>query len=383
MAKEIKNLRRVSQRILKAIKEKEKIILYGDADLDGLASVIMLRESIKSLNAETAAIYFPDRQKEGYGLNFKALNYLKKQAPALLIVLDCGISNFAEAEKAEKMGFDLIIIDHHEVLDKLPKASIVVDPKRKDDQYPFKRLAAAGIVFRLTKLLFGRKFSPKLKESFTELTALATVADMMPNEAENRPIISQGLSTIKRTFRPGLKVLWEKYDSGHFEMEVFQKVISALNFSGVNHHLLDAYYLLTVSSEKEAKKIAGKVLRKNRERQQRVREIVAEISERIAENPAGPIVFEIGRGWETILLGSIASKICREYHKPTFIIRKDASQSRGAVRMLKGFNGVEALKTCADYLITFGGHPMAAGFAVENKNLEKLEKDLNKYFKKL
>ena len=135
---EIKNLKRAAGRIKRAIKNKEKIILYGDADLDGAASVIILKESIKNLGGKVARVYFPDREKEGYGLNQKALNLLKKEAPALLILLDCGISNFKEIKLAKKLSLKVIIIDHHEVLEKLPEAEIIIDPKQPGDKYSFK-----------------------------------------------------------------------------------------------------------------------------------------------------------------------------------------------------------------------------------------------------
>ena len=186
---EIKNLKKVANRIKKAIKLKEKIILYGDADLDGIASVIVLEETIKNLGGKIQAVYFPDREIEGYGINETALNYLKKFSPALFIALDLGIGNFKEIESAKKFGFEVIIIDHHKVLgNKIPKASLVVDPKQKQDKYPFKGLATAGIAFRLSKLLLGDVFSENLKNSFLELVALATIADMMPQENENEKI---------------------------------------------------------------------------------------------------------------------------------------------------------------------------------------------------
>ena len=149
MPAEIKNLKKAANRILKAIKQKEKIIIYGDADLDGVTSVIILEECIKNLGGKITTIYFPDREKESYGLNEKALFYFKEHDPALLIVLDCGIGNFEEMKKAKELGFEVIIIEHHEVLDKLPEASIVVDAKQKGDKYPFKYLATVGVTFRL------------------------------------------------------------------------------------------------------------------------------------------------------------------------------------------------------------------------------------------
>lgn len=147
---EIKNLKEVARRILKAIKNKEKIVLYGDADLDGMTAVIILADTIKNLGGKVAAIYFPDRELEGYGITEKGLDYLKENAPALLVTLDCGIGNFKEAELAKKLRFEVIIIDHHQVLDALPKAEIIVDPNQKGDKYSFKGLATVGISFKLS-----------------------------------------------------------------------------------------------------------------------------------------------------------------------------------------------------------------------------------------
>ena len=159
---EIKNLKKAADRILKAIKKKEKIILYGDADLDGTASVIITEEAIRNLGGTISAFYFPDRETEGYGLTEKALDLLKKESPALLIVLDCGIGNVKEVSLAKKLGFKVVIIDHHEALDKLPSAEIIVDPKQKSDKYPFKKLACAGIAFKLAEAVLGKKMTESL-----------------------------------------------------------------------------------------------------------------------------------------------------------------------------------------------------------------------------
>ncbi|MBZ9578376.1 DHH family phosphoesterase, partial [Patescibacteria group bacterium] len=183
---EIKNLKKAAKRILKAIKNKEKIILYGDADLDGTTSVIVLKEAIKTLGGKIETIYFPDREKEGYGISKEALYYLKERAPALLIALDCGISNFKEILLAKKFGFEVIVIDHHEILDKLPDAEIVVDPKQKGDKSPLKYLATVGITYKLSELLFSNKMDDQIKKNFLELVALGTIADVMPRKDENK-----------------------------------------------------------------------------------------------------------------------------------------------------------------------------------------------------
>ena len=205
---EIKNLKKVADRILKAVKNKERIILYGDADLDGVSSVIILKETIKNLGGEITAVYFPDRETEGYGITRKGLEELKKFTPALLTALDLGIGNFQEVKLAKKMGFEVIIIDHHEVLDKLPEAKIIVDPKQKGDKCSFKGLANAGIVFKLSELLLGKQMTEGLRENFLQLTALATIADMMPKENDNLEFINLRLRSLEKSWRPGIRAFF-------------------------------------------------------------------------------------------------------------------------------------------------------------------------------
>ena len=206
---EIKNLDKVAERIKRAIRKREKIVLFGDADPDGISSVIILKESTKNLGGEVSTIYFPNREIEGYGLNEDALKFLQKEAPALLFLLDCGIGNFNEIEKAKEMNFEVIVIDHHEILGKLPKASIIVDPKQEGDNYPFKALATAGILYKLSEILLAKSASQALRESFLELVAIATLADMMPKEEDNKIFIEKGLRALENTFRPGLRVFLE------------------------------------------------------------------------------------------------------------------------------------------------------------------------------
>ena len=196
---EIKNFKKAANRIQKAVKNKERIILYGDADLDGISSVIILKETIKSLGGMIENIYFPNRETEGYGLNEKALNFLSKLAPALFIIVDCGISNFEEVKLAKKMGFEVIIIDHHEILEKLPQASIVIDPKQKDDKYPFKQFATAGLAFKFSRLLLRKKNNQSLINNFSELAAISTISDMMPEVEEIKEIIDEGLQLLEST----------------------------------------------------------------------------------------------------------------------------------------------------------------------------------------
>ncbi len=381
---EIKNLKKAANRIKKAIKDKEKIILYSDADLDGTASLVILEEAIQNLGGNIAVAYFVNREKDGYGINKTALKYLKKYAPALLIATDLGITNFEEVKLAKKMGFEVVIIDHHKEINRIPNASIVVDPKQKGDGYPFKELAAAGIVYRLAKILLGDKLTEPLNNSFLELTALATIADMMIRDKENKDYIEQGLRSLRNTRRLGLKIFCEMDSLKDLkEKEIRQKVISALNVSDIINHKTDAYLILMSGKEKEVKILAKKLLEKNKQRHFQIREIAQEVEDRILEKTEELVIFEGNLNWSNLLIGSVASKMCNKYKKPCFIFNKMKDISRGTVRMPPGMDAVKMMSFCANLLQTFGGHPPAAGFSVKNKNLEKFRECLIKYFTKL
>ncbi|MCK4781893.1 DHH family phosphoesterase [Candidatus Parcubacteria bacterium] len=370
---QIKNLKKAANRIKKAVKNKEKIILYGDADPDGVCSVVILEETIKNLGGEVSACYFPDREKEGYGINENALNFLaEKYSPALFISLDLGIANFKEVEVAKKLGFEVIIVDHHTALDNIPlPKALVVNPKQKQDKYPFKELCAAGVTYKLSEVILGKNIGESLKNSFLELAAIATISDMMPQIKDNKDIVEQGLIALENTWRPGLQV---------FKGEL-QKTISTLNAAGIKNHINEAYILLTASSFKKAEKIAEKLIEKRKQKHLRTKEITEQTQIRIYEKIEKTIIFEGDSSWPLVLAGPVATRICREYKKPTFIFRIGKKQSQGAVRMPEGLDAVKAMASCHKLLETYGGHPPAAGFSLDNKNLEEFKECLIKYFK--
>lgn len=382
---EIKNLKKAAERILKAIKKKEKIIIYGDADLDGATSVIILKESIQNLGGEISAIYFPDREKEGYGINKTALDFLKTITPALLVALDCGIGNFEEVKIAKSLGFEVIIIDHHQILDKLPKAQIIVDPKQKGDRYPFKGLATVGIIFRLSQLLLKEKMSEVMRKNFLELVALGTIADMMPEENENQLFITEGLESLENSWRPGIKVflnsipfIFQEKKYPNFRQKI-SKIISILNVRDIENKMPASFRVLASSSLKDAKKIIEKLLKKNELKKEKIKEMIQDLEELIIETNE-EIIFKGKSNWELILLSQVASIICNKYKKPTFLFKKGETKSQGTVRIPKGLDGVKAMMSCRQLLETYGGHPAAAGFSLENENLEKFKECLNKYF---
>lgn len=376
----IKNLDKAAKRIKKAVRNNERIILYGDADLDGVASVVILKETIQNLGGQISAVFFPDRENDGYGITEKALKELERFAPALFISLDLGISNFEEAKLGKSVGFEIIVIDHHQILNGLPDVSIVVDPKQESDKYPFKQLATAGIVFKLSHLLLGKNFSESLKNSFLELTALATLADLMPIIDENKIFVDEGLNSLKNTFRPALRTFFEILGEGPLINNNLQKITSALNTCEIIDHINEAYLLLICSDSEETKKIVQNLLEKSQKKQSRTKEITREVENRIRNKLEEPIVFEGDALWPLVIAGSVASTICQKYQKPVFIFKKGESESYGSVRVPKGLNSVDAMVSCKDLLITYGGHPPASGFRIKNDNLEKFKECLMQYF---
>jgi single-stranded-DNA-specific exonuclease len=369
---EIKNLKKAADRIKKAVKNKERIILYGDADLDGTTSVIIMDETIRNLGGQTSAVYFPNRETQGYGINEAGLNFLKKLAPALLVSLDLGIGNIKEVQIAKKMGFEVIIVDHHEILDSLPKAKIIVDPKQKGDR-TFKGLANVGITFKLVELMLGEKMTENLRNNFLELVALATIADMMPKEEDNEIFITEGLKNLEQTWRPGLRAFFE---TGYFEdypalSQKAAKIIQVLNTRDIENEVPASFRLLTNSSLEECKDMVRRFLAKAEERRKKINEIADDIEKRM--HIASPLIFDGDENWEYYYLSAAASILSHKYKKPTFLYKKLKDESQGTVRMPSGGNAVVMMKKCKKYLLTFGGHPMAAGFRVKNENLEKFK----------
>jgi single-stranded-DNA-specific exonuclease len=325
----IKNIEKASDRIKKAVLNNEQFILYGDSDLDGISSVVILEEAIKNLGGEKIDVFFPDRENDGYGINKKSLEFLKEKAPALLITLDLGIGNVEEVLWAEKYGFEVIIVDHHEPLDKVPGVKIIVDPKQKDDPYPFKGLANIGVTFRLCEELLGKNMSESLRKSFLELTALATIADMVPQIDENKIFIEEGLRYLKNTFRPGLRALLDILGEGAVLSGGISKLNSALNAAeDLVHKDNESYMLLTSSSKKDCQRMAQELIDKTISKQFKIKAISEEVERRYAQKLSEPIIFEGDASWKLTLAGSVASIISNKYQKPTFIYKKMTDEKR-------------------------------------------------------
>jgi single-stranded-DNA-specific exonuclease len=367
MNEEIKNLNEVVQRIKKALENKENIVVAADCDLDGICSLILLKEGILSLGGKISDFYLPDREKEGYGISLNTLKKFEKYLPALLITLDFGISSFQEVKKAKEMGFEVIIIDHHETLNGLPEADLILDPKQKEDKYYFKHFATVGLVFKVLEKMLNENMGESLRKSFLELVALATLADMMPQEKENKILTDEGLLAMKDSWRPGFLAIKEFFQIPY----EISKVISILGVRYSQNEVKEILALFTTPSQEEAKKIFQKLIKKHEQRREKLKESIKRIEENFPLNEE--IIFVGDENIEYSLVASLASYLVQNYRKPVFVYKKNEKESIGSARAVEKVNLIELMKNCKDFLISYGGHPQAAGFRLLTENLEKFK----------
>ncbi len=368
----MKNLRGVSCRIKKAIREKEKIVLYADADMDGVASIIILEEVIKELGGK-AVLYISDRKKWNYGLSKKAVIHIKKESPALLITLDCGISNFDGAKEAKKNKFELIIIDHHKVFSKKPEASLILNPLQEGDNYPFKKLANAGITYKLAEDILKEKFEKK-KRFFLELTTLATIADKVPKEEDNKEILDEGLKALRKPSIFSLNMLKKAIEENFVE-----SCVSLLNITKPKKDRNVAYFFLTTEDKKETEKMILELKKEREKRKEKLKKEEQRIVKKIKNEE--PIIFQRGY-FLPHLSGAIASRVIKNCKKPVFLYVIEDSIAYGSVRGFPNQDVVEAMEYCKKHLLSFGGHAVAAGFSLKEENIEKFKSCLIDYFKK-
>jgi len=369
----MKNLEKVAERLKRAAKEGERVILFGDSDLDGITSVMMVKETIEFLGGATPSVYISDREKWGYGLSKEAVCSINENPPALIISLDCGISNFEGAKEAKRRGFELVIVDHHKTFPELPEASLILDPMQEGDEYPFKKMANGGIVYKLSEKMLGKDFS-KTERRFLELATLATLADMVPRKEDNQRILEKGMGFLKDSSIFPLKVLKEVIGEDSF----LEKMISLLNITSPYGNVNSAYLLLEAKEKSEAEKWIEKIKKENEERREEIKreeeKIVGEVSNEEM------IIFKEG-SFSAPLAGTLASRVIRKCKKPVFLYTKESGIARGSARVPSGQDAVDAMRHCKRYLQTFGGHPEAAGFILREENVNDFKKCLLEYFK--
>jgi single-stranded-DNA-specific exonuclease len=365
-------------RIYKALLSRERIAIYGDFDVDGITATVVLAEGLSWLGGEVVP-YIPDRVDEGHGLNAAAMERLGSQGISLIITVDCGVSNIKEVQEAGKLGMDVVITDHHLPFEVLPPAVAVVDAKRSDSRYPFSNLAAVGVALKLLQALFYRDSRKAQLRGLLDLVALGTVDDMVPLVGENRYLVSTGLGVLNNTSRLGLQELIKqagleigKIDAG----QISHTLGPRLNAAGRTGDALASYHLLTARSLDEAYSLAVQLERRNRQRQKLTTEVLDKVKKQIQLKAKLPVIIEGDEEYPVGVIGIVASRLAREFNKPVIIVNLGDELCRGSCRSIAEFNISLALEECRDLLVTFGGHPLAAGFAVKRENLAQLEKKL-------
>lgn len=395
-----RDMEKATERILQAITNQEKITIHGDYDADGVSASVILSDTLKILGAENVGVFLPHRETDGYGLNKNTIQKLKDEGTSLIITCDCGVSNAPEIELANNLSMDVIVTDHHAVPDKLPPALAIIHPKVPGETYPDKGLAGGGVAFKLMQGLLKkhRENNTTLPDGRTheafqkwllDMTAIASVADMVPLIGESRTLTKYGLIVLNKTKRIGLqKLLLEARlleENGTTKRELDADTIGfqiapRINAAGRMNHANVAYNLMTTKDPLEAAELAAELNKNNQDRQKVTEDLVKESIRQANEQTDQPILFILGTGWSTGIVGLIAGKIKEKYYKPTIVMAEN-EEITGSGRSIEGFNLIEAIQKIPEFFYKFGGHPMACGFTLKDKTeLENFKTALIKIF---
>lgn len=369
-------------KIIRAIENQEKIIIYGDYDVDGITSITVLKSFLQDRGIQVG-YYVPNRLEEGYGLNKQAIDSISSNGYKLMITVDCGISGIEEIDYANSLGIETIVTDHHEVGDVLPKAIAVVDAKRKDNQYPCRDLAGVGVVFKLIQAI-GIKLGLEEKEylKYLDIVCIGTISDIVPLVDENRVIAKLGLMLVKQTKNIGLKALlmasgYKNIDSNTISFGVAPRI----NACGRMGHADEALKLFLSKDIYEVNELTKKLNDYNTLRQEKEKAIYEDAINQIEKNKLyekSAIVIG-GENWHHGVIGIVSSKITDLYFKPSILLCYEDDLAKGSGRSIPGFDLHEALMKCLGKIEKFGGHAMAIGITIKRDNF----KDFSNQFEEI
>lgn len=370
-------------RIMKALENKEKIVIFGDYDVDGITSTSLLYDFFKGIGANID-YYIPNRINEGYGISMKALENVLAKKPSLIVTVDCGITSIDEVSYITSKGIDIIITDHHTCGDVLPKAYGVINPVRKDSTYPFRYLAGVGVAYKLVMALCDKLGMKDFYLKYLDIVALGTVADVVNLTDENRVIVRYGLKKMMKAPNMGIDKLLcvsglknKKLNTRSLGFGLAPRLNAAGRLSDAKKGVL----LLTTEDEKKALEIAVSLDEENKLRQQKEHEILDEALKKIENNnlDKDKIIVVAGENWNKGIIGIVASKITDKFYKPCIVLTITDGIADGSARSINKFNILNAVNSCKDILLKYGGHEMAAGLALNADRVEELRKKLNEY----
>lgn len=385
----MKDMRLAAERILRAVKARERIAVYGDYDVDGITASSLLYLYLTGLHANVST-YIPKREGEGYGLNNEALQSLHEEGITLVVTVDCGISGIKEVAEAPR-GMDIIITDHHRPPEILPMAFAIVNPKQSDCGYPFKGLSGVGVAFKVCQALEKlRNPEAGLWEKYTELVALGTVADIVPLQDENRALVKRGMKAMETTSLTGLRKLLQVcrcYQETVTTEKIGFILAPRLNAVGRLEHAQLAVELLITKDEAAAERMANNLNDENAVRQEISRQIFTE-AEALLEKQAsvGPAIVLSGRwnsevqeGWHPGVIGIVASRLVDKYYRPVILISITGDVAKGSCRSIRPLDMYDALDACSSDLIQFGGHSQAAGLTLESRKIEDFKNHFTEF----
>ena len=380
----LKDMDKAAARITRAVDNMEKIAVYGDYDADGVTSTAMLYSYLETRGADVI-FYIPQREGEGYGMNIGAVEYLKEQGVSLIVTVDNGISSVQEVARANELGIDVVVTDHHRPQEILPDAVAVVDAYRPDDTSPYKHFSGVGIAFKLLMALEdGAGDVEDLLEAYSDLAAIGTIGDIVPLTGENRTLIRAGLERLSQSDRPGVQALLENAGIAGKALtstNVAFTLVPRINATGRMGAPERAVRLLISGYEEEAEVLSEEICADNEER----RRVEAEIAEAAFADIEAKgymkdrVVVVDGENWHHGVIGIVASRVTERCGKPCMIISRGETEAKGSGRSIEGFSLFEAICACGDLLIKFGGHPMAAGITLKSENIEAFRKRINQY----
>ena len=378
----LKDMKPAVERILKAIETGEKILVWGDYDVDGTTGTVVLRKALEILGADSG-FHVPHRFTEGYGINIPALEKAKERGYKIIVSVDCGIRSFAPLIWAKENGLDVIVTDHHLPDDGQgnPPALAVVNPNQPDCKYPDKNLAGVGVAFKLAHALLREKNKEKLVKGFLKVVAIGTIADVMNLTGENRAIVSLGLKDLPKAVNYGLKALMEVADCTN-EMTSYDigfRIAPRINAAGRMDAARAIVELLETTDFDQARSIAEMLNSRNRERQKIQQEITKLAFLETAEITNKNFVVVAGEGWHRGVIGLAASKIADKLYRPTIVLSIENGVAHGSARSIAGYHLLNGLDTCAELFEQYGGHAAAAGMKIKQENIEKLQEKLHEH----
>jgi len=373
------------ERLKLARKKQEKIVIYGDYDIDGLTATTLLLDALESFGFKKVETFIPNRFVEGYGMTVDAVESICAKGASLIITVDCGSLSHKEISRAGELGVDVIVTDHHTVAEQQPPAIAVINPKRPDHKYPFIDLAGVGVAFKLVQALQTELngLEPGAEKWLLDLVALGTVCDVVSLTDENRTNVYWGLEVLKKTRRPGLRALMAV---ARVEREALNArslgfaLGPRMNASGrleTAQHSLD---MLISNDSKQALSLAQNLDEMNKDRRSQQDEIVKAAVVEAEKFTKDPVLVLSGKGWNHGIIGIVAAKMLERYQKPTFVLEEMGKESKGSARSYGDFSAVEAIRAADDLIISGGGHKLAAGVKIETKKIDTFRKRLNEFY---